>query len=155
MDVLSPSRSHGRMPSQVMGAREERTWEAICGNHKPSQLGVKCRGRSNVSLTSPYKLSMSTHKKEKLSGTLETKHQSWEGGGQHGHGSFTGTAGAVFPSVPTLPPSVPITSAVMALRLPKAQQFAPFSLQTQALLRGTCLSQIWKISAKRTAKDLT
>jgi len=98
---------------------------------------------------------MFTYKKKKLSGTLKTKPQSWAGGGQHGHGSFTGTAGAVVPSAPTLPPSVPITSAAMAPRLPKAQQFAPFSLQTQALLRGRCSSHIWKTSAKKTANGLT
>lgn len=77
---------------------------------------------------------MPIYKKEKLSGSLETRHQSWEGGGQYNHGSFTGTAEAVVPSVPTLPPSVPMTSAVTALRLPKAQQFASCSLQTWASL---------------------
>lgn len=130
-----------------MGARVERTWEAMCGNQKPSQLEVKCRGRSNVSLTSPYKPQMSMYKKEKLSGTLVTKHQSWEGGGQHGHGFFTGLAGAVVPSAPIMPLSVPITSAVTALGLPKVQQFAPFILQTQASLQGTWFSQTGKISA--------
>lgn len=88
------------------------------------------------------------YKNEKLSSTLVTKHQSWEGGGQHGHGFFTGIARAVVPSGPTLPPpSVPITSAVMALRLPKAQQFAPFTLQTPASLQGTWFRQTGKISA--------
>lgn len=81
-----------------------------------------------------------------------TQYQSWEGGIQRG--SFIGTAGAVVASVLTFPPSVPIVSAVMALRIPKAQQFAPFCLQTLASLQSSCFSPIWKISAKRTANGL-
>lgn len=106
-----------------MGSGDERTQEAACINHKPSLLGVKQRGRNIAGLTSPCRLQISTYKK-KNSGILQLKCQSWEGGGQHGHGSFTGIAGAVVPSVLTFPLSVPIVSAVMALRIPKAQLFA-------------------------------
>lgn len=138
------------MLSQAMGSGDERTQEAACINHKPSLLGVKQRGRNIAGLTSPCRLQISTYKK-KNSGILQLKCQSWEGGGQHGHGSFTGIAGAVVPSVLTFPLSVPIVSAVMALRIPKAQLFALFCL---ASLQSTCFSPVWKISAKRTANGL-
>lgn len=100
------------MPPQAVGARDERGPRC-----QPQTFagGIKYRGRRIAGLTSPHSLQISTYKK-KISGALELKYQSWEGGGQHGLGSFTGTAGAVVPSVHTLPLSVP----VMALRIPKA-----------------------------------
>lgn len=56
------------MPSQAMGARDERTQEAACVNHKRSLLGVKYKERSIAGLTSPYRLQISMYK-EKISGT--------------------------------------------------------------------------------------
>lgn len=132
-----------------MGAREERTWEAIRGNHKPSQLGGNVgEGVMLVCFLPTNCRCPHTRKENYLVFWKPVLRRLWSAR------SWVLSWNS-WSSCSLSASLVPIMSAVTALRFPKAHQFAPFRLQTQALLQGTCFRQIWKISARRTANGLT
>lgn len=132
-----------------MGARDEKTQEAACVNHKPSLLGVKYRGRSIASLTFSYRLQISMYKKKNFcySGTqipvLEVSWSTWSWV-LYWNNWASCSLSALLASLSAHHVSSHGTENS------QSSAVCTFCLQTLASLQSTCSSPIWKISAKRT-----